>query len=164
MQGSIVQVNISRGGVPKWPIDEGFVSPLGIEGDVQAHPQFHGGPRQAILLVTSEALEELVAKGYPVGPGSLGENLTTRGIDPRQLRIGQRFRAGQAVLELTKLRVPCAQLDIYGPDIKGELYDREVKAGNTVSPKWARGGFYAAVVQTGAVRANDIISLLDLVV
>ena len=164
MQGSIVQVNISRGGVPKWPIAEGFVSPLGIEGDVHANPHVHGGPRQAILLITSEALDELVAQGYPVGPGSLGENFTTRGIDRRQLRAGQRFRAGQAVIELTKLRVPCSQLDVYGPSIKSAVYDPEVKAGNTASPKWALAGFYASVVQTGAVRANDIISLLDLVV
>jgi MOSC domain-containing protein YiiM len=164
MQGTILQVNISRGGVPKRPIDEGFLSPLGIEGDMHAHPEVHGGPKQAVLIICSEAIEEMAAKGYPVLPGALGENLTTRGIDRKQLRIGQRFRVGAAVIELTKVRVPCATLDVYGPSIKAEIYDREVKSGNTASPKWAMSGFYASVVQTGAIRKNDIIALVDHVV
>ena len=46
--GTIVQVSISKGGLPKRAIEGGFITPLGIEGDVQAHPQFHGGPKQAI--------------------------------------------------------------------------------------------------------------------
>jgi MOSC domain-containing protein YiiM len=164
MGGSIIHVNISRGGVPKRPIAAGFVSPLGIEGDVHAHPQVHGGPRKAVLLISSEDIEHLAAQGYPVYPGALGENLTTRGIDFRQLRGGQRWRAGQAVIELTKIRVPCATLDVYGPAIKSEIYDDEVKRGNVMSPKWARSGFYASVIQTGPVRPNDIIALLDQVV
>lgn len=164
MTGSILSVNISRGGVPKYPIAEAFLSPLGLEGDAHAHPQIHGGPQKAVLLVCMETIEELAARGYPVYPGALGENLTIRGIDRRQLRTGQRFRAGQAVIELTKLRVPCRTLDVYGPAIQSEIYGPEIKAGDTASSKWARTGFYAAVVQTGVVRRDDIIALVDQVV
>jgi MOSC domain-containing protein YiiM len=164
MLGTILQINLSRGGVPKGPIDEGLLTPLGVEGDAHAHPEIHGGPRQAVLLICSEAIDELTDKGYPVFPGALGENLTTRGIDRRQLRAGQRFRVGQAVIELTKVRGPCTTLDMYGPSIKAEIYDREVNLGNTASPKWAMSGFYAAVVETGVVRRDDIIALLDQVV
>jgi MOSC domain-containing protein YiiM len=89
----------------------------------------------------------------------LGENLTTRGIDRRSLRAGQRFRVGSAVIELTKVRGPCATLDIYGPEIKREIYDAQVRAGDFASPLWAMSGFYAAVVQPGVIRANDIITL-----
>lgn len=164
MIGSIVAVNISRGGIPKRAIGEGFLSPLGIEGDMHAHPQFHGGPRKAVLLICSEVIDDLAAKGYPIYAGALGENLTIRGIDHRQLRSGQRFRVGQAVIEMTKIRVPCSALDVYGPAIKSDIYDEEVEAGNTTSPKWARSGFYAAVVQTGAIRRDDLIALVDQVV
>ena len=66
MIGTVLQISISRGGVPKYPIDEGFISPLGIEGDQHAHPLIHSGPRQALLLVCSEALDDLIALGYPV--------------------------------------------------------------------------------------------------
>lgn len=161
MIGSIAAVNISRGGVPKRPVEEGFLCPLGIEGDMHAHPQIHGGPRKAVLLICSEVIDDLAAKGYPIYAGALGENLTIRGIDHTQLRTGQRFRVGQAVIELTKIRVPCNTLDVYGPTIKTEIYDQEVDAGNTASPKWAGSGFYAAVVQTGAIRRGDIIALID---
>ena len=164
MLGTILQVNLSRGGIPKRPIDEGFISPLGIEGDLHTHPEIHGGPRQAVLLICLETIEELTTQGYPVFPGALGENLTTRGIDRRQLRAGQRFRAGQAVIELSKVRGPCATLDVYGPSIKVAIYDREVKLGNTASSKWAMSGFYAAVVEPGIVRRDDIIALIDHVV
>jgi MOSC domain-containing protein YiiM len=117
-----------------------------------------------VLLICSEVIDELAANGYPIYHGALGENLTIRGIDHRQLRSGQRFRAGQAVIELTKIRAPCNTLDVYGPAIKAEIYDAEVKAGNTASPKWARSGFYAAVVETGIIRRDDIIALVDQVV
>jgi len=53
MQGVIVQVNISTGGLPKRAIVEGWIAPLGIEGDLHAHPKFHGGPLKAILIVAS---------------------------------------------------------------------------------------------------------------
>jgi MOSC domain-containing protein YiiM len=162
--GSIVQINISRGGVPKLPIPEGRVTALGIEGDLCAHPRIHGGPMQALLLICSEVIEQLIAKGYPLYYGALGENLTTRGIDHRQVRIGQRYRIGEVFVELTKIRAPCLTLDIYGPSIKEEIYDKQVKAGDPESPRWAMSGFYASILRTGTVRQNDIITLVDQVV
>src|SRR5437899_452150 len=102
MTGTILQINISRGGVPKRPISEAVVTPAGIEGDSWSHPNIHGGPRQAVLLVTAETIDELKARGYALYPGALGENLTTRGLDRRQLRLGQRLRAGGVLLEITK--------------------------------------------------------------
>jgi len=53
--GSILQINLSRGGAPKHAV----VTPLGIQGDLHAHPAVHGGPLKALLLITSEGLEEL---------------------------------------------------------------------------------------------------------
>src|SRR6185295_7594021 len=100
---------------------------------------------------------ELTARGYPLYPGALGENLTTRGLNRTQLRLGQRLRVGAALLELTKIRVPCATLDVYGPTIKQEIYDKKVKAGDPTSPRWGRSGFYASVIEPGPVRVNDII-------
>jgi MOSC domain-containing protein YiiM len=159
MTGQIIQINISRGGLPKRPVPEGIVTPLGLEGDSCAHPQIHGGSKQAILLVTVETIEELVARGYPVYPGALGENLTTRGLDRRQLRYGQRLRAGGALLEITKRRAPCDALDAYGPTIKHELFDKRVNAGDPASPRWGMSGFYLSVIEPGAIRVDDIISV-----
>src|SRR4051812_3297711 len=136
MTGQIIQINISRGGLPKRAVQDGFITPLGIEGDQCAHPEIHGGRNQAVLLIASGVVDELKERGYPVFYGARGENLTPRGLDRRQLRLGQRLRAGGAVLELTKVRVPCATLDVYGPTIKQEIYDKRVKAGDPASPRW----------------------------
>jgi len=158
MQGTIVQINVSPGGLPKLPVPQGHIGLLGIEGDAQAHPKIHGGARKAVLLIAAEVVDDLSARGYPVFYGALGENLTMRGIDVHGLRIGDRLRAGSAILEITQLRVPCPQLDVYGESIKADLYDARVKAGDATSPRWGRGGFYASVVEPGAIAPGDIIA------
>jgi MOSC domain-containing protein YiiM len=161
MPATILHVNVSNGGVPKRPINTGVVTPLGLEGDRHRNPQVHGGPRQALLLITSEGTAELKEAGFPLFDGALGENITTRGLDRRMVRVGQRYRLGQVVIEITKLRAPCDNLNVYGPGIQKAIYDQEVKAGNTASPLWGLGGFYASVSQAGTVRAGDPIILLD---
>ena len=155
MTGTIVQVNISRGGVPKLPISEGVLGPLGIEGDAHAHPRVHGGPAKAVLLITLEGIEELVARGYPVYAGALGENITTRGLDRRALRIGQQLRAGTAMIEITRRRKPCGNLDVYGAALK-----REIDIADDASPHWGLSGFYARVLEPGQVRPDDIITVV----
>jgi MOSC domain-containing protein YiiM len=161
MTGTIVQISVSPGGVPKRAIAEGMVTPLGLEGDAHAHPQFHGGPRQALLLICAETVDELIERGYPLFYGALGENFTTRGLDRRQMRVGQRYRAGQSLIEITKVRVPCDTIEVYGSGLGKEIYDANVKAGNPDSPLWGMSGFYASVLRPGEVRQNDIISLID---
>jgi MOSC domain-containing protein YiiM len=160
VQGTIVQINTSPGGLPKRPVSEGFLAPLGIEGDRHAHPGIHGGPRKAILLIAAEVVEDLQASGYPVFFGAMGENLTTRGIDVRRLRIGDRIRAGGALLEITQPRGPCSALDVYGPAIKQDVYDARVKALDHTSPRWGRSGFYASVVEPGPAAPGDIIAVV----
>jgi MOSC domain-containing protein YiiM len=159
LTGAIVQISFSRGGLPKRPVPEAVLTPLGLEGDAHAHPEIHGGPRQALLLMTAETINELAALGYPVYYGAMGENLTTRGIERRLLRAGQRFRTGSAVIELTRIRVPCSQLSVFGPGIQREIYDDQVKAGDIAAPRWAKSGFYAAVVIPGLIRVGDEVAL-----
>jgi MOSC domain-containing protein YiiM len=158
MTGRIIQINISPGGVPKRPVLEATFTPQGVVGDSWNHPNIHGGPRQAVLILGAESIEELVDRGYPLYPGALGENLTTRGLDRKQLRIGQRLRAGaEVILEITKIRVPCATIEVYGLTIGREIYDKQIKAGDPTSPRWGLSGFYAAVIRPGPVQVNDPI-------
>ena len=161
MRGTIVQVSIGVGGLPKRAISGGLIDFAGLEGDLHAHPEYHGGPRKAILLVASEVVDRLRERGYPLFYGALGENLTTRDIDVRLLKPGDRLRAGAACLEITQPRIPCNQLDIYGPAIKGEIFDRHVKAGDCSSPYWGMSGLYAAVREPGLVRPGDAIEVLE---
>ncbi len=146
--------------MPKLPLAEALVTPLGIDGDLHRHPEIHGGLRKALLWITSEGIEELTAAGLPLYAGALGENLTTRGIDRRIWRAGQRWRIGETVIELTKMREPCSQIMIYGQNIGLAVYDQNVKAGDPASPRWGLSGFYAAVVQPGSIRVGDRVELL----
>ena len=160
MEGRIIQVNTSPGGLPKRAIEEGLITPLGIEGDLHAHPDIHGGPRQAILIIASEVIDDLRARGYPLFYGALGENLTTRGLTIRDIRIGDQIRAGGAMLEVTKPRGPCSALDVYGDSLKAEVYDRRLGERDHMSPRWGMSGFYASVLEPGPVRAGDAIMVV----
>jgi MOSC domain-containing protein YiiM len=161
MIGHVTQVSLGPGGIPNYPVDEAFCSPLGLEGDHHLHPQFHGGPKQALLLVSSEFLDRLREDRWPLYPGALGENLTTQGIDFRQVRMGQRYRVGETIIEISKVRQPCQTLSPYGHGIQKALYDERCKANDHTSPLWGLSGFYARVIQTGTVRTGDPIQLLD---
>jgi MOSC domain-containing protein YiiM len=160
MQGTILQVNVGPGGLPKRAVSEALITPLGLAGDTQAHPNIHGGPLKAVLLIASETIEELQTRGYPVFYGALGENLTTRGLDIRELRAGDQVRAGGAILEITQPRGPCQALDVYGPSLKAEIYDARVKALDHTSPRWGMSGFYARVLRPGRAGAGDIIAVV----
>jgi MOSC domain-containing protein YiiM len=160
MTGSVAQVNVSQGGIPKHAIPSGELTEHGVTGDAWRFP-FHGGRRKAILLVTIEGIDELVADGFPLFPGALGENITTRALDRRVLRVGQRCRIGEATIELTEVRAPCGTLDVYGPGIQAVMYDARVRAGDPESPLWGLSGFYASVIQPGLVHPGDAIALLE---
>ena len=160
--GQVIQVNVSRGGVPKRPVESAQAGPLGIAGDLCANPHVHGGPQKALLLVASEVIQELTARGYPLFHGALGENLTTAGLDHRAWRAGQRYRVGsEVIIELTKPRGPCRTLDVYGEQLKLDIYDDAVKAGDVSSPVWGMSGFYAAVITGGAIHAGAPVLLVD---
>jgi MOSC domain-containing protein YiiM len=161
MTGSVLQINISPGGIPKRQIPEAVITPEGIRGDGWSHPDIHGGPNQALLLITSEGIDELVAQGFPVYPGALGENLTTVGLDRRQMRAGQRYRAGDVFFELTKQRAPCVTLNVYGPGIQHAIFDAQVNAGDPSTSRWGLSGFYARVLIAGTIRTQDPIQLID---
>jgi len=160
MTGAVLQISISAGGVPNHAIDCGDVTVSGIAGDGWRHPQFHGIPKRAILLITAEGLDEIEAMGFRVYPGALGENLTTRGLDRRALRIGQRFRSGTAIIQLTEIRLPCDTISVYGNGIQAAIYDARAMKGDPSSAVWGLSGFYASVREAGTLRPGDPITLL----
>jgi MOSC domain-containing protein YiiM len=156
----VVQISISQGGIPKRAVPSAEVTDSGIVGDSWRHPRIHGGVDQALLLVTAEGIGELVAQGFPLFHGALGENIATRGLDRRSLRVGQRYCAGEVVLEISKRRAPCPTLNVYGAGIQAGIFDVQVKTGDPASPRWGLSGFYASVVRTSVMRVGDSITIL----
>jgi MOSC domain-containing protein YiiM len=124
----------------------------GLEGDVQADRRVHGGVDKAVYLYGWDAylwwMEEL---GHRLQPGEFGENLTIGVLDERRLHVGDRFRVGGALVELTTPREPCFKLGIRMGD-PGFL-KRFARAGRT--------GVYARVLEEGPVAAGDAIERVE---
>jgi MOSC domain-containing protein YiiM len=151
---------VSQGGVPKRPIPRGEVTYQRVRGDDWHDKKHHGLPGQAVCLFSVEQIEQLRAEGYPLFPGSLGENFTTQYLDYRMTRIGQVFTVGKEVtIRITRVRRPCRTISVYGSGIIKAIYDAEVKAGNIHAPKWGRSGFYAEVLKEGIVYPGDSMAL-----
>lgn len=138
---------------------------LGVEGDahsgrtVQHLSRVARDPSQPNLrqvhLIAAELHEELAVRGFDVAPGQLGENLTTRGIDLLALPTGTRLRLGpEAVVEVTGLRNPCAQINGLRPGLLAAVLDRDA-AGELIR----RAGVMGIVVTGGRVQAGDVIEV-----
>jgi MOSC domain-containing protein YiiM len=107
----VVSVNVSLGGKPKTPIARGVLTPGGFEGDGRDHAK-HYKPDRAVSLIDAEIFAQMSEGGEPVGPGSLGENLTLREVNVRNMAVGTRLRiAGGVEVALTEPHKPCTMPD-----------------------------------------------------
>jgi MOSC domain-containing protein YiiM len=142
-----------------------LVAGVGVEGDahagatVQHRSRVARDPTQPNLrqvhLIAGELHDELRARGFPVVPGEMGENVTTREVDLLALPTGTRLRLGaSAVVELTGLRNPCRQLDGLQPGLKGAVLDRGAD-GSLVR----RAGVMAIVLVDGEVATGDRVEV-----
>ena len=148
MAGTLAQLNVSKGGMPKLPILSARVTRDGVEGDWQKNRKYHGGPDRAVCLYSEELYAEMRNEGVDAGNGAFGENFTTRGVDLNTLVVGDRLQVGaDCVIEITKVRVPC----------------RSLKKWDARMPKLiaGRSGWMAKVVTEGEVRPGDGIVVLE---
>lgn len=147
---SIFQINLSKGGVPKHPVDEAYVSFIGIKGDVQKDKRYHGGPDRAICLFSIELIHQLNEEGHSIYPGSTGENFTISFPDYHVLIPGVNIRIGdEVVLQITSYAAPCKTIK------DSFLNDDFVRISQKVFPNESR--LYARVLKEGRVRINDLI-------
>eukprot|EP01012_Entosiphon_sulcatum_P002068 TRINITY_DN10405_c0_g1_i2.p2 TRINITY_DN10405_c0_g1~~TRINITY_DN10405_c0_g1_i2.p2 ORF type:complete len:136 (+),score=20.14 TRINITY_DN10405_c0_g1_i2:500-907(+) len=84
----------------------------GVEGDYNSHRATKHNNRLdwAVSIFPMETLAELRAEGWGVAPGHLGENITTDGVPYDQFEIGQRYRIGTTLLEISGAMTPCYKL------------------------------------------------------
>lgn len=138
---------------------------LGVEGDahlgerVQHRSRVRADPTQPNLrqvhLIHSELHDELAGAGFAVGAGAMGENVTTRGIDLLGLPAGALLRLGaEAVVEVTGLRNPCAQLDEIQRGLMAATLDR-APDGSLIR----KAGIMGVVLRGGDVHPGDPITV-----
>lgn len=140
-------------GIFKYPTaDRLAVHPLGIDGDGQADPIYHGGIDKAVYAYANEhyAHWRAALPTHPFEPANFGENLTTEGLLDADVRIGDELCVGSVVLRVTQPRFPCAKLGLRFGD--ASMVTRFKKA--------RRHGIYFRVVEPGRVQAGDTIELI----
>jgi MOSC domain-containing protein YiiM len=165
-EGRVVSVNVAvvrtdpwtrsksgRSGIDKRPVD-GPVPLLayGVHGDTICDTAHHGGPDQAVYAYSVDDLAFWAAElGQRVEPGGVGENLTLSGVDCSGAVVGERWRVGDAMLQVRGPRIPCRVFAGFRrvPD----LIKRFIAAG--------RPGSYLAVERSAAVQAGDRVRVLD---
>ena len=165
LSGLVVAVSMNPEHTLRKPNQEcvRLLAGLGVEGDAHLgktakhRSRVRRDPTQPNLrqvhLVHSELLEELGAKGIPVLPGAMGENITTRGIDLLALPTGAILHLGQkAKVQITGLRSPCSQLDSIHETLKSATLERDEDGGLI-----RKAGIMSVVLEGGDVRSGDPI-------
>jgi len=161
----VVSVNTGQGRDAQWAgrlgrtaIDKRPVSgpvavgKLGLAGDEQVDKPDHGGVEQALYVYAREDLDWWVEQlGRELASGAFGENITTSGMEVTGAPIGEVWRLGSAVVQVTSPRIPCA-----------------VFAGWIDEPHWVkrfadagRPGAYLRVLEEGQVGAGDPVEVLS---
>ena len=165
MGGSLLSVNVAAPREIEWlgrrattsiwkePV-EGRV-PVGstnLAGDLQADLRFHGGPDKAVYAYTREDYDWWAEQlGSPLADGTFGENLTLAGVDITGAVVGERWRIGSALLELTGPRIPCWKLGARMEDAEFPVYFAAA----------GRPGAYLRVIAEGELGAGDEVDVVN---
>ena len=146
MTARLAHLNVSRGGIPKRPVDCARVTRFGVEGDAQRNLKYHGGPNRAVCIYSTELYDDLRGEGIDLEHGAFGENFTTTGLDLAALDKGDRLRVGECLIEITDVRVPCNTLKKWSATLPKAIV--------------GRSGWVAKVVEEATVQPGDRIEVI----
>lgn len=146
--------------IAKYP-REGVVQVLkdGFAPDEQADRRVHGGPEMAVHLYPLDHHDFWRERFGPIDlldqPGAFGSNLAVRGLTEDMVHIGDRFRLGSALLEISQPRQPCWKIEhrFAGVTDSRGMVAQIVKTG--------RGGWYFRVIEEGEAKAGDALTLAE---
>jgi MOSC domain-containing protein YiiM len=139
-------------GIDKRPVaGRVAVGELGLDGDVQINRKHHGGEGQAVYVYGQEDADWWAAElDRDLPPGRFGENLRTSGVDLTGALLGERWRIGTALFEVTAPRIPCTTFERFWG--VAQLIKRFTARGAT--------GAYLRVLETGDVGAGDTVEVV----
>lgn len=148
--GTVAQLNTSKGGLPKLPVPAVSVGWRGVEGDSQKTRVHHGRPWQALCLWSTEVIEHLHSEGHPIAPGLAGENVTISGLHWPDVRPGVRLRLGEVLCEVSSYALPCYQNTAWFLDGDFEAMHHE---------RGPVSRLYATVLEPGRIATGDRVVL-----
>ncbi len=141
-------------GIFKNPNPEGiYLTAEGVRGDTIGNPKVHGGALKAAYLYAEDQYPYWKAQypGLPWNYGMFGENLTVKGLNEKNLRIGAIYSMGETRVRITTPREPCFKLGIRFED--QDIIQKFVDYGYP--------GTYTSVLESGWVRPGDTMELLE---
>ena len=143
-------------GIDKHPVSAPlWLGAEGLRGDEQADRRFHGGPEKALHHYARDHypgwLAELGERAVLAAPGAFGENISTLGLTEADVCVGDVFRAGTALIQVSQARQPCWKLD-------HRFGQRGMAARVQAS---GRTGWYYRVLQEGWLCAGDTLALCE---
>lgn len=144
-----------RTGIFKDPVEEADVGKLGIVGDQQADRRYHGGPEKALHQFSVMAYEMIVSE-YPqlagiAIPGSMGENISSNHLADSNVCIGDCYRIGEVLVQVSQPRSPCWKINHRFSVNKLSLFVERQRI----------TGWYYRVLETGHILSGDSIRLVE---
>ena len=127
------------------------VGEASLEGDLQADLRFHGGTDKAVYAYAREDYDWWEGElGHPLANATFGENLTVEGLDVTAALVGERWRIGSSLLEVTGPRTPCWKLGARMESTEFPVYFAAA----------GRPGAYLRVLEQGDLGAGDEVEVL----
>ncbi|VEF48179.1 MOSC domain-containing protein [Bacillus freudenreichii] len=144
--------NVINSGIRKKPVPAASLYKSGFENDDVADRDNHGGDDRAVCFYPFEHYAEWNAfSGKELNIPAFGENITVSEHPEDHICIGDVYQIGDAVLQITQSRIPCAKVDIFNR-IRG-LFEQFIQTGKT--------GYFARVLKEGMVKEDSAITLID---
>lgn len=141
-------------GIYKQPVDQAFLTTTGLEQDEQGDTHHHGGPEKALHHFASDHYARLqqilpAPAAAHCQPGAFGENLVTEGLTETDVCVGDVYKLGEAILQVSQPRQPCWRLNA--------RFDHPEMS--RLLQQTLRTGWYYRVLQRGMVRQGDTLIL-----
>lgn len=129
-----------------------FLSETGFTGDDVADKKNHGGPEKAVFAYAVKHYEDWQRElETDIGVGGNGENLAVIGMDETSVCIGDTYRIGQALVQVSQPRRPC-----WKPARRHGILDLALRIQKT-----GRTGWYFRVLEEGEIKAGDAFERLS---
>ena|SRR5699024_3327950 len=129
-----------------------FLSETGFAGDDVADKKNHGGPEKAVFAYAAKHYAHWRHElGIDIAPGGNGENLSVTNMDESSVCIGDAYRVGEALIEVSQPRRPC-----WKPARRHRILDLALRIQKT-----GRTGWYFRVLEEGRVKAGDTLELVS---
>ncbi|KEO81875.1 MOSC domain-containing protein [Tumebacillus flagellatus] len=140
-------------GICKEPADTPlFLSFERLEGNDVANPNFHGGEARTVCVYPHEHYAHWNEQfGVELPPGAFGENLTLQGLTEDDVCIGDIYRIGDAVVQVTQARIPCKMIDLK-LDVNGLFQQTALQA---------KSGYFFRTLQEGRIAKDSQVMLVE---